>query len=119
MSDCAWTIERVGEQYVHRCAHCEQVPTIMDAPYPGLRRNCKRAAQEKKPPKAADRSPPIECAHRGERTRLEKCQTCKGNVSVKIHACAIHGECTSDKRFAGIQDCESCENYCINFPPTP
>jgi len=46
--------------------------------------------------------PPLDyrfaCLHRGEEVRRVVCKTCSRRVELKVFACAIHGECTLEKR---------------------
>lgn len=52
---------------------------------------------------------PGECVHLGDQTRLEQCPTC-GNksVKVKVFACALHGECTYEKKVGELAVCRGC-----------
>ena len=46
-----------------------------------------------------------QCLHRGEVVRSERCSTCRGNVLVKVFACAVHGQCQLSARVAGVKVC--------------
>lgn len=46
-----------------------------------------------------------QCLHRGELVRSERCSTCRGNVLVKVFACAVHGQCQFSGRVAGVKVC--------------
>lgn len=52
--------------------------------------------------------PKDECAHRGELLRTAPCQSCSGEVQVKIRGCAVHGECTLSVKDVGVQRCRDC-----------
>ena len=51
--------------------------------------------------------------HLGDELRREQCQTCQGNVQVKLFACAVFDECTLAKKLNGIAACENgrCRSY--------
>ena len=46
-----------------------------------------------------------QCLHRGEVARTEHCSTCRGNVLVKVFACAVHGQCQLSARVPGVKVC--------------
>lgn len=50
------------------------------------------------------------CAHLGQFTRAELCPSCRGQVRVKIFACAVHEECTLQKPL-DVACCATCEDY--------
>jgi hypothetical protein len=50
------------------------------------------------------------CVHRGREARQVGCETCGGNVRVKVFACAVHGECSIEKP-VGVQVCRSCVDH--------
>lgn len=51
------------------------------------------------------------CQHLGDQLRNEPCQTCRGDVQVKVFACGIHGECTLGKELPHIACCLRCHYY--------
>jgi hypothetical protein len=51
------------------------------------------------------------CLYRGDRKRLQTCETCSGKVQIKVFECSIHGECTPAKVLPGIQCCRGCGDY--------
>lgn len=56
------------------------------------------------------------CLHLGEQTRVQRCETCAGNLRIKVMACAVFGECTigtgKDKgRLPGVACCQGCNSY--------
>lgn len=53
-------------------------------------------------------APPLPCVHRGGATGERECQSCGGNVRLKVHACAIHGACTVGKHLDGLACCREC-----------
>jgi hypothetical protein len=58
----------------------------------------------KSAPRIANRAG--QCVHLGEPTgRTVGCETCTGNISLKVLACAVHGECTVGKRVDGVACC--------------
>lgn len=59
----------------------------------------------------ADASARALCAHRGAETRKVECPTCGGGVSLKVFACALHGECTIAKQVDGLACCATCPDY--------
>jgi len=55
-----------------------------------------------------------QCLHRGEVVRSERCSTCRGNVLVKVFACAIHGQCQLSGRVAGVKVCgPDCHEHAV------
>lgn len=52
----------------------------------------------------------LDCPQRGPEIRREQCQSCGGNLGIKVHACELHGECTlaSGVAFPGVQPCPRC-----------
>ena len=55
-----------------------------------------------------------QCVHRGEAVRTVECESCGGNWSLKLFACALYGECSlsakADVRFCGhCPDAEASE----------
>jgi hypothetical protein len=48
------------------------------------------------------------CRHRGEVIDLARCESCRGQVLIKVHACAVHGKCTLGKPIAGYACCANC-----------
>lgn len=48
------------------------------------------------------------CVHRGEELRRIGCESCSGNVQIKILSCEIHGECTIGKPIDGVKCCAGC-----------
>jgi hypothetical protein len=64
----------------------------------------------------------LPCVHLGGPTgETIKCPTCKGNVQLKVHACAVHGKCLpthkSEPRL--VRDCHHCPDYLQRAPQTP
>lgn len=54
----------------------------------------------------------VACRHRGEPTgRLVPCGTCPGGVKLKVFACDIHGECTTERAAHGCGCCAHCTDY--------
>ena len=50
----------------------------------------------------------LTCIHLREPTgETVGCQTCKGNVQVKLFSCAVHGTCTLGKRIEGHGCCDA------------
>lgn len=60
---------------------------------------------------------PLPCIHRGEETGAKVgCQTCGGNVQIKLYACAGgHGTATLAKRLSG-HGC--CDGACVERQET-
>lgn len=58
----------------------------------------------------------LECVHRGDLIREQKCDSCRGNVNIKVFACALHGECTMFKKIPGVHKCDGCA---ARKPPEP
>jgi hypothetical protein len=57
------------------------------------------------------------CAHLGEPTgETQGCDTCNGNVQLKIFACSEHGQCTQGRRVAGVACCDA---QCREYSPAP
>ena len=51
------------------------------------------------------------CSHRGEQIGEQKCEDCKGSVSLKIFACSIHASCTIAKPLADVACCATCADW--------
>lgn len=43
--------------------------------------------------------------------RLVGCESCGGNVQIKVFACAVHGETTVGKQLEGLACCATCDDY--------
>lgn len=69
------------------------------------------ALQHGRHPEAEERPLATTCQHLGEQLRLQSCQTCSGNVRLKVFACAIHSECQLTPRVAGVRACEGCCDF--------
>lgn len=55
----------------------------------------------------------IQCLHLGEDTGERiKCGPCKGNVRVKVFACAVHSKCTLETKITKeLACCEMCKDF--------
>jgi len=99
--DCQlqFTGQTNGDQREYLCAACGR-PWWSTWPAKHLHRECGglRVAM-------AGRGP---CVHRRDETRRESCQTCQGNVRLKVFGCALHGECTLEKPLPGLSCCAVC-----------
>jgi hypothetical protein len=51
------------------------------------------------------------CVHRGADVRTVKCPTCRGEVQIKVFACALHQECTLAKAVHEIACCQTCQDF--------
>lgn len=52
----------------------------------------------------------VPCVHLGESTgETVGCPSCRGSVKLKLFACAIHGQCTTGKKVAGVACCPCAE----------
>lgn len=51
------------------------------------------------------------CVHRGDQVRTQQCKTCSGNVSIKVFACALHGECELANKLKDVKRCGSCGDF--------
>lgn len=49
------------------------------------------------------------CVHRGAVLRTEPCRKCRGTVQVKVHACALVGECTLSDKLPTVVRCYTCQ----------
>ena len=56
-----------------------------------------------------------DCLHLGPETRRVGCESCGGNVQVKVFACEVYGEATIAKQLQGVEChvecCATCESY--------
>jgi hypothetical protein len=50
------------------------------------------------------------CQHLGDEVRRVPCQSCRGNVQVKVFGCEMHGECTLQP-VPSMQTCGTCSDY--------
>lgn len=46
--------------------------------------------------------------------RLKTCESCSGNVQIKIFQCRLYKECTIYKQIDNIQVCHNCKDYISN-----
>lgn len=59
---------------------------------------------------SADRRAP--CVHRGEETgELRDCDTCAGQVRLKVLGCDVYGACTVNQAAEGLACCATCPDY--------
>lgn len=54
---------------------------------------------------------PLDCVHIGQEVRQDGCESCGGNVRLKIFACSVHRECTLATPLPGITCCQQCADY--------
>lgn len=60
---------------------------------------------------------PSACLHRGKATgRVQTCETCQGNVRVKVFACELHGECTISRQVDSLPVCHTCPDWSASDP---
>jgi len=53
----------------------------------------------------------VVCVHLGKVNKKIKCNSCEGNVRIKLFDCAIHKQCTLSKDIDDIACCKSCGDY--------
>lgn len=58
-----------------------------------------------------NRKKPTSCRHLGPELRRVGCETCGGNVQVKIFACAVFGECALAKKIDSLACCATCDKW--------
>jgi hypothetical protein len=63
------------------------------------------------PGASGGRTPPVGCLHRGEETRRVECPGCRGNVQLKVYACAHLSECVLAGQVEGLASCATCSLY--------
>lgn len=51
------------------------------------------------------------CQHFAAESRRAACETCAGQVQVKVFACGVYGECTLAKKIGSLACCAACERY--------
>lgn len=52
----------------------------------------------------------LTCIHRGESTgETRGCKSCRGEVQLKLLACAVHGVCLPTKEVEGVACCKTCK----------
>ncbi len=51
------------------------------------------------------------CRHLGEELRRQQCESCGGKVMLKIFACELRGECTTQNPLPGVACCGGCGQY--------
>lgn len=61
------------------------------------------------PPKP--RKPRTDCRHLGVVLRHQACETCQGEVKIKVLACGLHDECTIGKQLGELACCGACKDY--------
>ena len=47
-----------------------------------------------------------DCLHRGDLLETIGCETCAGNVRVKVFACSLHGRCQLSSKLTGVSVCD-------------
>lgn len=63
--------------------------------------------------------PDLSCTHRGDVVDKVQCQTCGGNVQIKVFACTVHVQCTIAKLDA-YRDCGTCgDRFSTASAPRP
>lgn len=70
---------------------------------------CRQIDRKAIKPSGDDRGAP--CIHRGEQIDEVPCETCSGNVRLKVFQCAVKGQCTIGRQSPGMACCASCEQY--------
>jgi len=51
------------------------------------------------------------CRHLGSEVRQQQCQSCSGNVRMRVFACDLHGECQPTPRLPGVRACNACSDF--------
>ena len=59
-----------------------------------------------------------QCIHRGERSGLEPCPTCKGSIKIIKYDCAVHGTCQMQQYLKGVKPCSLCTDRQKFHSPT-
>ena len=52
-----------------------------------------------------------DCIHRKNVISERECQTCSGNVRIKVFSCELHNSCTVRKPIEDLPCCITCEDY--------
>ena len=52
-----------------------------------------------------------DCRHRGLEVRKHECNSCRGNVQLKVYSCNIHGECTFVNSVPNAHCCLNCTEF--------
>jgi FkbM family methyltransferase len=92
-----------GDGCPFRCTRCGFVSQSGD-----IQVECPAQAHLPRPPQASSL---VLCRHCGGEVRRETCPDCPGSVRVKIFRCAVHRECTHQKRLAGVACCAGCSEF--------
>lgn len=53
------------------------------------------------------------CVRRRMVRREEHCNSCAGNIRVKVYGCILHGECALSALIPGVQDCQVCPDAAL------
>lgn len=62
--------------------------------------------------RACDKPEKAKCPHLGKQTRNVRCRGCKGYVLLKVHECAVLGECCVGKKTAeDLPTCVGCPHH--------
>lgn len=97
------TGRREGPKTEYTCQACRR-GWWSHHPPERLHRNCRSLLARHHVPRGP-------CIHRGGELRQQESATCRGNVRVKVFACALHGECTLEKPLPGggqVRVCSVC-----------
>lgn len=83
-------------KYYHKCRRCGTRRYSRTRTYV---RECNHKKLEK-------------CPHLGEKIRTENCESCNGNVMLKVLGCAVHGECCVGPKTVGqVRTCQKCPDH--------
>ena len=96
------------------CTCCGQRVTL-NAPEP-IRHACGGLLRQ---PAAAIGKRTAPCQYRGSEQRTEQCETCQGNVRIKVFGCCKHVACTVAQPMPGLAICAACPDYVATVPLQP
>ena len=127
---CESTSERLPDgSWVHstKCGHVHELPAQHGPPYkrpcdctgPLCKNKC-----EDGPPRQLINARPDQCLHRGDEIRRQLCDTCQGEVEVKVFQCNVLEEATIGKPLGRMACCVACHKFthaafCINLASRP
>lgn len=99
MIDCIWVADAINAgQWI--CAQCSRhySTRISRESAPIARRNCIKPRTQR-------------CQHLGQPTGFVECETCQGNVRLKVFACEKFMQATMKKPMNGLACCAVCREY--------
>lgn len=109
LPQCRWRGKEVSPDHYECLSPKLQAPTGVT---PDWCRGCYCKDHPTPDPNAMPPKARTTCVHLGGATgERRSCQSCAGAVAIKVMACAVHGQCTTVKKFDDLTCCRDCGDY--------